>query len=1053
MRACFWMRAALVGGFGLLVAFSASLAPARAIGITAEITALGGDSYRAVYAVHNDGSLGAGVSVLLFDLLFDPTDALESSLSIVSPASVSSGWSELLLASAPSVPAAYDALALGAGIADGGTVSGFAVEFQWLGAGAPGSQAFAIYDASSFALLESGATTVPEPPLLGYLAVLGAVGLLARSGRARRRSRFALALAFLALATAPRSASATVVGADDIEIANYALVSSLRVSRTEFEYTYAADVANWQDQAIEITASLSSTSPHTVVVEGALEFGSVPAGATRHSVDTFTIRLDRQVPFDPDALVWTVGTAPVPPTSCALIDAALAAGTIDDETALAYKVFADFGDPRLPADLQGDDGAAREGCGAQEALERFSSLSVATQDLLAPFLVRPEDPASWLRTQSASLLQAAAALAPALPSKKKRKKAKQASRGASSILATATPAADPLDDVLGRVLTRNGKVYVHWRKDLHPDDDGVAQVIADEIDDTIWTKLTGLLGEPKPDEDGVLDVYLIDTQALTVMLSDHANDTQGLTRLRAGSCDKGGNAAVVYLNRDKLAELPQTAAHEITHAIQARFSLASNCEETRWLREASATWAEHFVYPRNDTEHGYASSFLGVPEVPLEKLGGLHEYGAYLWFLYATRNADANAPSEVRSVWDFLAGHDSLGALDAVSRITTGNGLRERWHEFALYNWNRVIEKNLVNLAPPATTRYVGKPYLYYGSWDGVADAARESTGPKPLLVDLGGSVSKTYRLSHRIRHLAAKYFHYDFRGDPTIRRLRFTHPYANGSEPAVKVQALVKLRGNGGWKEVADWTRDEKHFLCRDKPEEDFEQLIIVISDGEFSNREHVVEDLDGDNTQLKVSALGCRESYVGSVQLEVHDTTPTSSRTETATADKVTLTIVLPLADVDDDGLDSQSYNVTAGTVAWTHEGFVGEPGFQCHGKSSGSFSAVPAAPPTFPTLTLGVLLRPVYFMLALQEDAPNPDDYTCPTGGPLSAPIPDYPVWLASPNPFTGSGVLDLPAIGDSGEGTLAGSNIVRTTSGDGSAKTNSWSWFFAGSGTFD
>lgn len=181
-----WMRGALLGTLGLLLSLAAAQAPARAIGISAEITPIGVDSYRATYSVHNDGSLGSGVPVLLFDLFFDPADYLESSLSIVSPASVTSEWDELLLASAPGVSAAYDALALGAGVPDGATSTGFAVEFQWLNAARlPGSQAFAIYDPDTFEPLETGDTVVvPEPRTLTLLG--SCIAFLAASRRTRR---------------------------------------------------------------------------------------------------------------------------------------------------------------------------------------------------------------------------------------------------------------------------------------------------------------------------------------------------------------------------------------------------------------------------------------------------------------------------------------------------------------------------------------------------------------------------------------------------------------------------------------------------------------------------------------------------------------------------------------------------------------------------------------------------------------------------------------------------------------------------------------------------
>jgi hypothetical protein len=167
--------------------------PVYAISIMSEVQSLGGSTYRSVYSVTNDGSLGSGIAVELFDILFDLALYAESSLTIVTPAPLSTEWDELILGSAPGVPAAFDAFALAGGIPEGATASGFAVEYEWLGLGTPGAQAFEIYDPNTFALLETGSTTeapsaqVPEPSALWMLAI-GLTGLIGISETRRLRA-------------------------------------------------------------------------------------------------------------------------------------------------------------------------------------------------------------------------------------------------------------------------------------------------------------------------------------------------------------------------------------------------------------------------------------------------------------------------------------------------------------------------------------------------------------------------------------------------------------------------------------------------------------------------------------------------------------------------------------------------------------------------------------------------------------------------------------------------------------------------------------------------
>jgi hypothetical protein len=125
---------------------------------------LGGNKYQYVYTVTNDGSLGAGVAVKLFDIVFDPANYRESSLKIVTSAPLNTQWNETILFSAPAIPAAYSSFSSTTGIAKNAKASGFSIEFEWIGAGMPSTQTFQVFDPNTFSLLEQGITTVRVMP-------------------------------------------------------------------------------------------------------------------------------------------------------------------------------------------------------------------------------------------------------------------------------------------------------------------------------------------------------------------------------------------------------------------------------------------------------------------------------------------------------------------------------------------------------------------------------------------------------------------------------------------------------------------------------------------------------------------------------------------------------------------------------------------------------------------------------------------------------------------------------------------------------------------------
>ena len=169
-------------GLCVSMMFLSFQAVANTVSIDYTATNLGSGVYQYDYSVFNNGSLGAGVPIQLFDIFFDPT--FYQSLSIVTTtedaAPLVPQWSEMILNSVGSIPPYFDAFALTGGIPVGSTVSGFTVQFAWLGQSPPGSQAFQIYDANTFALLQSGVTVaasaVPEPSTFGMLGIVLAYG-------------------------------------------------------------------------------------------------------------------------------------------------------------------------------------------------------------------------------------------------------------------------------------------------------------------------------------------------------------------------------------------------------------------------------------------------------------------------------------------------------------------------------------------------------------------------------------------------------------------------------------------------------------------------------------------------------------------------------------------------------------------------------------------------------------------------------------------------------------------------------------------------------------
>lgn len=103
--------------------------------------------------------------------------------------------------------------------------------------------------------------------------------------------------------------SGFVLGQDIIYVDNSSLVlvSTKRVTRTQYDYTYKAVLQNCSGKQLpNARATVRSFTPGTQIIEGDLSFSDTPAFGSSTSDDTFTIRQDRVTPFDPQNLVWDV---------------------------------------------------------------------------------------------------------------------------------------------------------------------------------------------------------------------------------------------------------------------------------------------------------------------------------------------------------------------------------------------------------------------------------------------------------------------------------------------------------------------------------------------------------------------------------------------------------------------------------------------------------------------------------------------------------------------------------------------------------------------------
>ncbi len=93
------------------------------------------------------------------------------------------------------------------------------------------------------------------------------------------------------------------------------LVSKRRAGRGSYDYTYTLTIDNVGTTLDDVKVYVTCDAPGTTIIDetpdadavGVVEFGDIPENAQVTSTDTFTLRQNRRIPFDPECLVYEVG--------------------------------------------------------------------------------------------------------------------------------------------------------------------------------------------------------------------------------------------------------------------------------------------------------------------------------------------------------------------------------------------------------------------------------------------------------------------------------------------------------------------------------------------------------------------------------------------------------------------------------------------------------------------------------------------------------------------------------------------------------------------------
>lgn len=575
-----------------------------------------------------------------------------------------------------------------------------------------------------------------------------------------------------------------------------------------------------------------------------------------------------------------------PAQSDRLIEAALSAGTINATTALKYRVFAAYDDPRLPFQFVGNQRPRFANEIGFQLAAAYETMSAADQAEMGPFMLPPIYRDSWRGLRRAA--RTAAATIDATSTIPRVTKIGVASGTDARVRAAAAARPAPCSGLIdaGWVAVDSAHFRV-WYDTSAPPATAVTPVQAASVSAAAEESYLALLAlgmrapladnalaHPCHGGDGRLDIYIVEPGSSGTDEDDAPGipSNLGVTV----TINDGGTPSPVFINLSANTlgggKMFGTLAHEYMHAVQAAYRNhgSAGAGAGVFLKDATADWAIDYVRAADNLEQASAPGLLGDMLPPLWSTAASgRRYGAYLFFQFVARVRDSagndyGGAAVVRSFWEQLDAQPAgavrpLAALDAA----LPRGLTATWHAFAVSAWNQGPVDDFNKIDGLTTGAVVDRSVVVTPSFTNPVFATPESGTPAatPTQAELSARYERfTFPDSAFAESISTVTFFngytFGLQSEPVpLLNTLFSPPLQlsagnslaaflpiNNERAARALTALIRI--NGRWT-VEDWTSTPIRFFCRDKIAERVEEIVLVYSNGAFTN----IRDAAGDD------------------------------------------------------------------------------------------------------------------------------------------------------------------------------------------------------------